>query len=182
MVIRWLQAERRTESVRWPKTGVLPTVLRNQPTGVGLATYRSRVRVLPRPIFKISQKCCISDVCTIYYFVERLYSVVFLCVCCLGPRLPRSQHLWIRLFLYNSLCFCLTVTVLLHMRKSDCWYFASMGKLSSKQQRHAAGWYTDQQQQQSQVIHNIEAYKRLWTKLWLNEKIFKTHIVMLKLF
>ena len=32
MVTRRLQAERRTGSVRRPKTGVLPTVLRNQPT------------------------------------------------------------------------------------------------------------------------------------------------------
>ena len=31
MVTRRLQAERRTGSVRRPKTGVLPTVLRNQP-------------------------------------------------------------------------------------------------------------------------------------------------------
>jgi len=31
MVTRRLQAERRTGSVHWPKTGVLPTVLRNQP-------------------------------------------------------------------------------------------------------------------------------------------------------
>ena len=30
MVSRWLQAERRTGSVHRPKTGVLPTVLRNQ--------------------------------------------------------------------------------------------------------------------------------------------------------
>ena len=31
VVTRRLQAEHRTGSVRWPKTGVLPTVLRNQP-------------------------------------------------------------------------------------------------------------------------------------------------------
>ena len=40
MVIRRLQAERRTGSVHRPKTGVLPTVLRNQPLNVQGASIK----------------------------------------------------------------------------------------------------------------------------------------------
>ena len=44
VVTRRLQAERRTGSVRRPKTGVLPTVLRNQPRTGTQATHTVRER------------------------------------------------------------------------------------------------------------------------------------------
>jgi len=53
VVTRRLQAERRTGSVRRPKTGVLPTVLRNQPTYKTVGSRHKRTNIhesnTPRP-------------------------------------------------------------------------------------------------------------------------------------
>ena len=46
MVTRRLQAERRTGSVRRPKTGVPPTVLSNQPIGRGIRSLSGFVTAL----------------------------------------------------------------------------------------------------------------------------------------
>ena len=64
MVTRRLQAEDRTGSVRRPKTGVLPTVLRNQPAAVEAGTHK-RAAVTPADVVFVPTLCAVvpRDVC-----------------------------------------------------------------------------------------------------------------------
>ena len=77
VVTRRLQAERRTGSVRRPKTGVLPTVLRNQPNS-GIKIWTDLSSVLSQSTRLTDRQTAFSSldrVCIQYSTVEHEYNV-----------------------------------------------------------------------------------------------------------